>query len=228
MPIIRLIALALFLYSVAATAFTGSSACRDCHGAEYEAWRSSHHQLAMQPPGPDTVLGDFDDTEFTYNGVTTRFYRRGDNYLVRTDGEDGELAEFEVAYVFGVYPLQQYLLPLDRGRLQALSIAWDARPAAQGGQRWFHLYPDEVIDHRDPLHWTGPYQNWNSRCAECHSTDVRKNYDPDTRTSTRATKKSASAAKPVTGPATNISRWPGMAPSPAPPRRLSHGSGAAR
>jgi len=180
MPSTRLIALALFLYSVTATAFTGSAACRDCHGAEYSAWLGSHHQLAMQSPGPDTVLGDFDDAEFTYNGVTTRFLRRGDSYLVRTDGEDGELAEFEVAYVFGVYPLQQYLLPLDRGRLQALSIAWDARPAAQGGQRWFHLYPDEVIDHTDPLHWTGPYQNWNSRCAECHSTDVRKNYDPDT------------------------------------------------
>ena len=39
---------------------------------------------------------------------------------MRTDGEDGEPAEFEVAYVFGVYPLQQYLLPLSRGRLQAL------------------------------------------------------------------------------------------------------------
>jgi cytochrome c553 len=78
--------------------------------------------------------------------------------------------------VFGVYPLQQYLLPLDDGRLQALSIAWDSRPAEEGGQRWYHLYPDEAIAHDDPLHWTGPYQNWNTRCAECHSTDLHKNY----------------------------------------------------
>jgi len=162
-------------------AFVGTEACASCHAAQYELWRDSHHDLAMQLPGPDSVLGDFDDAEFTYNGFTTRFYRDGERYMVRTDGEDGEPAEFEVAYVFGVYPLQQYLLPLSRGRLQALSIAWDARPGDQGGQRWYHLYPDERVDHEDPLHWTGPYQNWNTRCAECHSTDVRKNYDAESR-----------------------------------------------
>ena len=48
-----------------------------------------------------------------------------------------------------MYPLQQYLIDFPDGRKQALSIAWDARPKAQGGQRWFHLYPDEKIDHRD-------------------------------------------------------------------------------
>jgi hypothetical protein len=47
-----------------------------------------------------------------------------------------------------------------------LSIAWDARPAESGGQRWFHLYPDERIDHRDELHWTRRQQNWNYMCAE--------------------------------------------------------------
>jgi hypothetical protein len=62
------------------------------------------------------------------------------------------------------------------GRLQALSIAWDTRPEAAGGQRWFHLYPDEAIGHTDPLHWTKPSQNWNDRCARCHSTELRKGY----------------------------------------------------
>ena len=70
--------------------------------------------------------------------------------------------DFTVKYVFGSTRCSSGLLPLSRGRLQALSIAWDARPAAEGGQRWYHLYPEETIDYRDPLHWTGPYQNWNS------------------------------------------------------------------
>nr|WP_241263341.1 tetratricopeptide repeat protein [Parahaliea mediterranea] len=156
--------------------FIGGDSCKTCHATQHAAWKGSHHDLAMQTPAPRTVLGDFDNATFTYNGLTTTFFRRDGQYLVRTDGEDGELTEFPVRYVFGVYPLQQYLLPLSRGRLQALSIAWDSRPAAQGGQRWFHLYPDETIDHRDPLHWTGPYQNWNTRCAECHSTALEKNY----------------------------------------------------
>lgn len=173
----RCLILASLLLGAASHAFTGSGACQSCHAGEYADWQGSHHDLAMQLPSPDTVLGDFDNATFEYNGITTRFFRKGDEYYVRTDGEDGQLTDFKVAYVFGVYPLQQYLLPLSRGRLQALSIAWDARPGAEGGQRWYHLYPDEQIDYQDPLHWTGHYQNWNSRCAECHSTDLKKNYD---------------------------------------------------
>ena len=96
-------------------------------------------------------------------------------YVVKTDGPDGKLADFDVKYTFGVYPLQQYLIPLPGGRLQALGIAWDARPAAGGGQRWFHLYPAPVPKSGDPLHWTGIDQNWNYQCADCHSTNLRKN-----------------------------------------------------
>jgi len=171
----------LLLASAVANAFTGSAACGDCHAEEYKLWQGSDHDLAMQVPNAGTVLGDFDNASFSYNGVTTRFFRAGDRYMVHTDGEDGKMRDFEVAYVFGHFPLQQYLLALPRGRLQALSIAWDSRPKTEGGQRWYHLYPDEAIDYKDPLHWTGPYQNWNSRCAECHSTDVKKNYDASTR-----------------------------------------------
>ena len=177
----RLLLTATLLLSGASYAFTGSDTCKSCHAQEYANWQGSHHDLAMQLPTTDTVLGDFDNATFTYNGITSRFYREGDKFLVQTDGEDGKPTIFTVAYVFGVYPLQQYLLPLSRGRLQALSIAWDARPQSAGGQRWYHLYPDETIDHEDPLHWTGPYQNWNTRCAECHSTDLQKNYTAATR-----------------------------------------------
>lgn len=182
MPSRFLILIALFMLpGTYAHAFTGSDSCKSCHSEEHREWQGSHHDLAMQLPTPETVLGNFNDATFTRGGVTTRFYRDGEDYKVRTDGEDGKLADFTVKYVFGVYPLQQYLLPLSRGRLQALSIAWDARPADQGGQRWYHLYQDEVIGSDDPLHWTGPYQNWNSRCAECHSTDLVKNYNAEDR-----------------------------------------------
>ena len=83
-----------------------------------------------------------------------------------------------IKYTFGVSPLQQYLVEFPDGRLQALPIAWDTRPMEQGGQRWFHLYPEEQITHDDELHWTRAAQNWNFMCADCHSTGVRKNYDP--------------------------------------------------
>ena len=164
-----------------AGSYVGTETCASCHKDEHENWQGSHHDLAMQLPTQSTVLGNFDDSSFDYNGVTTTFSRDGQRFMVRTDNAAGELEDFEVAYVFGVYPLQQYLLPMSGGRLQALNVAWDSRPATDGGQRWFHLYPDDAIGYDDPLHWTGPYHNWNTRCAECHSTDVKKQYDTGTR-----------------------------------------------
>jgi Flp pilus assembly protein TadD/ribosomal protein L40E len=158
--------------------YVGGSRCESCHAEEARRWRGSHHDLAMQRPDAKSVQGDFSGRTFERQGVVTRFFRRGGRYLIRTDGPDGRLAEFAVAYVFGVTPLEQYLLELPGGRLQALGIAWDSRPKRQGGQRFFHLYPDERIDQRDVLHWTRLSQNWNTQCAECHSTNLRKGYLP--------------------------------------------------
>jgi tetratricopeptide (TPR) repeat protein len=162
--------------------YVGRTACAGCHAAESNAWRGSHHDLAMREATEAAVLGDFRNAEFRYGAAVSRFFRKQGRFLVRTDGPDGKLHDYEVKYTFGVDPLQQYLIELPGGRLQALSIAWDARPKANGGQRWFHLYPQETIDFRDELHWTGINQNWNSMCAECHSTNVHKGYDPAHRT----------------------------------------------
>jgi tetratricopeptide (TPR) repeat protein len=162
---------------LSAARFLGSDACAECHAAETAAWRTSQHARAMQHATDATVLGDFRDARFRYAGVESRFFRRDGRFWVRTDGADGKLADFEIKYTFGLEPLQQYLVEFPDGRLQALSIAWDTRPEAQGGQRWFHLYPGQRVDHRDELHWTRGSQNWNFMCADCHSTDVRKNYD---------------------------------------------------
>jgi len=157
--------------------YAGSQACAGCHDAAYTAWKTSQHSRAMQHASADTVLGDFNHAKFRYNGVESTFFRRDGKFFVHTDGTDGKLAEFEIKYTFGIAPLQQYLIPFPDGRMQALSVAWDSRPKEHGGQRWFHLYPNEKVDHRDELHWTRRLQNWNFMCADCHSTKVRKNYD---------------------------------------------------
>ncbi len=131
----------------------------------------------MQEATPDTVSGDFSGVEHAYYGVVSTFIRRDGDFFVRTDGPDGELADYRIAYTFGIEPLQQYLIEFPDGRLQALSVCWDTRPEQLGGQRWFHLYPKKQVGHDDPLHWTGLQQNWNFMCAECHSTHLQKNYD---------------------------------------------------
>jgi len=162
----------------AAPTFVGGQACTSCHEEQARRWRGSHHDLAMQRASETTILGDFGPTRFTYNGVTSTFFKTEGRFFVRTDGPTGALQDYEIAYAFGVAPLQQYLIALPGGRYQALSIAWDSRRREEGGQRWFHLYPGERVDHRDVLHWTKLSQNWNTQCAECHSTNLRKGYLP--------------------------------------------------
>lgn len=161
--------------------YVGATTCGQCHAEALSAWRGSHHDQSMQVATPATVLGDFHDASIDHFGERTTFTTRADRFIVRTGGPDGSLVDYEIAYTFGVSPLQQYLVAFPGGRFQALPVAWDSRPATEGGQRWFHLYPDEEIHAGDQLHWTGPYQNWNMMCAECHSTNLRKGYDPRTK-----------------------------------------------
>lgn len=130
----------------------------------------------MAAADESSVVGDFDGSVFEEGGARSRFFRRNGRYFVHTEGPEGERRDFEVAYTFGFEPLQQYLVPFSRGRLQCLPIAWDVERA-----RWIHLYPGAVIPPGDWLHWTRPGQNWNGMCAECHSTHLQKRYDAETR-----------------------------------------------
>jgi Flp pilus assembly protein TadD len=161
--------------------YVGVKACEECHADEAKRWRGSQHERAMQRADEGAVQGDFSGRSFEHAGAVTSFSRQGGRYRVRTEGADGRAADFDVAYVFGVSPLEQYLVEQPGGRLQALGVAWDSRPKRAGGQRFFHLYPNERIPTSDVLHWTKPSQNWNSQCAECHSTNLRKGYDPAAR-----------------------------------------------
>lgn len=158
--------------------FVGSDKCQDCHSDVYAAWSRSDHASAMAEANAQTVLGDFEVGALHFDGETVEFRRRDDGFYVRLPDADGKPAEFPVRYTFGVYPLQQYLLPFPDGRLQALPYAWDSRPAEQGGQRWFSLHPGERIDHTDVLHWTGPAMNWDRMCAGCHSTGLQQSFEP--------------------------------------------------
>jgi predicted CXXCH cytochrome family protein len=164
--------------SVAAEAtFVGRTACIRCHEKETKAWTGSHHDRAMTEASEATVRGDFSGVAFEGDGMKARFFRDGSKFVVETEGPDGRPSVFEVAYTFGWDPLQQYLIRFPGGRMQAFSVAWDVP-----GKRWFFLYPGKRIARSDWLHWTRNAQNWNGMCAECHSTNLVKGFDPKTDT----------------------------------------------
>ncbi|MFT5505909.1 MAG: putative CXXCH cytochrome family protein [Gammaproteobacteria bacterium] len=162
--------------------FVGSDQCIQCHQTEHSKWQLSDHHRAMQRPDEKTVLGNFNDITVEFHGIKTRFYRHDNNFMVATVGAGGKPGVFAIDYTFGHYPLQQYLVDIGNGHLQALNVAWDSRPAAAGGQRWYHLQAEETINPEHPFFWTRHFQNANSRCIECHSTNVSKNFSSEAKT----------------------------------------------
>jgi len=155
--------------------YVGSERCKACHQTEYDRWQGSHHAAAMAVARDGTVLGDFQDARLVHRGKTWRFFRDGQKFMVHAEGPDAEMHDYEVLYTFGVEPLQQYLVGFPRGRFQTLSAAWDTR-----ARTWFYVNPGPEVPPGDWLHWTRGGQNWNAMCADCHSTDIRKHYDPET------------------------------------------------
>ncbi len=202
--------------AVAAT-FVGEHDCSSCHAEQAKRWQASQHARAMMPATPDAVSGRFAGSTYRYNNIVSTFSRHADTFQVRTDGPDGKLHDYPIAYTFGVEPLQQYLVAFPRGYYQALGLAWDSRPAHAGGQRWFHLYPDEKVDAHDVLHWTGPAQNWNFTCAECHSTNLQKGYDAPTDSYKTTWTDISVACEACHGPGSEHVRWARAGAKPGAP-----------
>ena len=177
LPIVLLVGLAMATVAEAQPAYVGSAACTDCHDDAAESWRGSHHDLAWTEPSQQTIVADFDGTEFVQDDLRATFRKDGGAYLATVTETDGETTDYTVHSVVGIEPLQQYLFETEAGRLQSFDIVWDTER-----EEWFHLYPDQDLPPEDGLHWTGPYKNWNARCAECHATGFVKDYDPATDT----------------------------------------------
>ena len=194
-------------------AFVTSGACQECHKKEYELWQKSHHALSMAVAGDETVQGDFADAVLEHQGVTSRFYRKDGRFFVHTRGPDGTMGDFEITHTFGWFPLQQYLVPFPGGRLQCLPIAWDSRE-----NKWFHLYPDLDLDPKEWIYWTNQGQNWNSMCADCHSTELKKNFNPQTNTYATSWAEINVGCEACHGPGSEHVKW-GKLPEMA--RRLS-------
>ncbi|HTN77944.1 MAG TPA: multiheme c-type cytochrome, partial [Pirellulaceae bacterium] len=166
--------------------YVGRQSCVACHQQQAKLFADSHHDKAMDIATDATVLGDFNNATLEHFGSTSRMYRDGQRFMIHTEGPDGKPGDFEVKYVFGVAPLQNYMVEFDRpanmpaneiSRLQVLRVTWDCTE-----KKWFYLNPPDVYDKLAPdddLHWTGIAQRWNTMCADCHSTNVMKNFDAE-------------------------------------------------
>ena len=182
--------------------YVGSRTCQTCHEDEYKAWQTSDHALAMSVATDSTVLGVFDGTEFSGSGATTAFSRSDDGFVIESREADGSIDTLLVTHTFGYWPLQQLLVDYEGGRLQSHTVAWNTVDSS-----WFSLYPDDMLQRGDYVHWSGPGMNWNYMCAECHSTDLKKGYVFESDTYETTYEEINVACEACHGPAENHLTW---------------------
>jgi len=95
--------------------FIGSQNCASCHNSQFKEWENSHHDLSMQIADSVSILGDFNNAVYTNKGITYKFFKKGKEFFVNTEGEGGAYNDYKIMYAFGVYPLQQYLIEFPDG-----------------------------------------------------------------------------------------------------------------
>jgi Tfp pilus assembly protein PilF len=180
--IVLMIPLSLLMHRSSSTlqkdqaVFVGGKECISCHQREYDLWKNSNHDNAMDIATDSSVLGNFKNVEVELNGKKHKFYKRDGKFFVYTQGVGGKMTEFQITHTFGIRPLQQYLIPFEKGKYQCLPIAWDTNK-----KRWFDMagmvYRPDELKSDNWFYWTNQSQNWNGMCAECHSTNLQKKYN---------------------------------------------------
>tara|TARA_R110002049_G_scaffold226185_2_gene398182 strand:+ start:10238 stop:12475 length:2238 start_codon:yes stop_codon:yes gene_type:complete len=178
--------------------FIGKEACIDCHQTAYKNWQGSHHDQAMKIADSTTILADFNNTSFTHNGVKSSFFKKDGDFYVNTADKNGNYQDYKIIYTFGVTPLQQYIVKFPDGAYQCLITAWDSKK-----NKWFHLQPNLELAHDEWINWTGGAMRWNTACADCHSTNLEKNYDSNTDTFNTTYSEINVSCEACHGPASN-------------------------
>lgn len=158
--------------------YANENTCISCHKNEVLEWQQSDHFHAMETATLKTVLGNFDNQTLDYQSQQARFYTKEKKLIISMPDLEGKLTNYPVLYTFGYQPLQQYMFDMGQGKIQLFPFAWDSRAKEQGGQRWFVLHPDQKA--YDLFHWSQMGQNWNHMCADCHSTDFKKQFNLET------------------------------------------------
>ena len=156
--------------------YGSSESCRECHAQIYSKWTNSHHALAERNVDAQIDQPAFDPAHPIKHGAQTSEARvRDGHFQLTTMGADGKTAAFKPERVLGENPLRQFLFASSGGRWQVGELSFDPRT-----NEWFDVFGNEERQVGEWGHWTGRGMTWNSMCASCHNTRLRKNYNPTT------------------------------------------------
>jgi tetratricopeptide (TPR) repeat protein len=155
--------------------YVGPESCKGCHPVEYQRWSQSAHGMAESLPAAAMQTAFNPPRNIPHGNETVTVCATNGQFEIVTLGADSNRQPFRVERVIGNSPLVQFLTPFPGGRYQVHEASYDPK-----SNQWFYVYGDDLRNPGEYGHWTGRGMNWNSQCAECHNTRLKKNYDAAT------------------------------------------------
>jgi len=161
--------------------YMGSSDCRSCHERFYELWSTSHHGTAMQ-----AFSGAFARTlvpmkEEMQIGKDRFFIELNDaGGIMRQTDASGATRTYPVLHALGGKNVYFFLVPLEKGKLQVAPLAYNVQT-----HEWYDS-TGSMVRHFNrgivdaALDWTDRQLTFNTACHDCHVSQLRQNYDPET------------------------------------------------
>lgn len=189
--------------------YAGSSACKACHEAAYAAWEKSNHGRAEREYHAGMDKAAFDPARSpSYPGAKTDvFLDKNGLATILAKGIAEKPQSMPVVRVIGNDPLRQFLVSAPGGKLQVCADSYDPHK-----NEWFDVFGNDGREPGDWGHWTGRGMNWNSMCASCHNTRLRKNYEPATDSYHTAMAEKTVSCEACHGPMKDHVDWQGKYP----------------
>ena len=161
--------------------YVGSSDCISCHERFYELWSTSHHGKAMQ-----AFSGAFARTLVP---MEEKMEIRGNQFIIELNASGGVMRQTDPDGVEKTYPVLHalggknvffFLVPLEQGKLQVAPLAYHVHKKIwydSTGSMVRH-FNNGLTD--EALEWTDRQLTFNTACHDCHISQLRKNYNPET------------------------------------------------
>lgn len=174
--------------------FAGADSCRECHAAQYQAWRRSTHGTAGGPPSRETVIAPFNGNPIRFKDAVVIPYATGSGqYAFRVIQEGRQAVTLPVAGVIGRGHMvgggtQGFVtrwvdgtyrfLPFDFSRHRGV---WFCNTAGKADSGWIPIGPQlplAACADWPPVRVLGTEARFTN-CQECHGSGIDLRLDPD-------------------------------------------------
>lgn len=182
--------------------YVGSSDCMACHERFYELWSTSHHGKAMQ-----AFSGAFArslvpmEEEMDVRGNKFIIELNSSGGVMHQTKPDGTKVTYPVLHALGGKNVFFFLVPLEQGKLQVAPLAYHVHK-----KNWYDSTGSMVRHFNngltdEALDWTDRQLTFNTACHDCHISQLRKNYNPETDSYTTTWSESGINCEVCHGPA---------------------------